>query len=68
MTTSTATRVRITNSDLKVGAKFGYRLIKGVTSREITFVNTNGSKPSRNPAVGARTVSRSEFLQMVNGD
>ena len=62
---STATAT-ITRAMLKAGAKFGYRLIKEVTARNVSFVNTIGSKPSRNPAAGIRTVTISEFLELVN--
>lgn len=60
-----ATAERITNNDLKPRAKFGYRLIKSVTSRDVTYVNTNGCKPSNKPAV-EHTVSRADFLKLVN--
>lgn len=60
-----ATAERITNNDLKKGAKFGYRLITEVSSRNVTYVNTNGCKPSNKPSV-THTVSRAEFLEMVN--
>ncbi len=55
----------VTGAALVKGAKFGYRLITGVTSRDVTYVNTNGCKPSDKPAVD-HTVSRGEFLDLIN--
>lgn len=62
---ASATAERITGADLKKGAKFGYRLIKSVDTRNVTYVNTNGCKPSNKPSV-EHTVTRGEFLAMVN--